>query len=576
MRKHKTNGDIRVNVVAGNHVVLLAMDAGPSARKGLLGFAIERTDHATGEKSWLRGTLTFEETSHEEHQPGHTEVESDQHPIQDFRWSDYQAEPDSEYSYRVIPVYGSPTAPRHGKSITVRIKTESVRQHGHSVFFNRAVAGSQGYVHKFGDVRPDDVPNREAYDWLSRGLERGLLDFIAQADGPGFGLRAAVYEFQYLPVLQAFKQANRQGADVKIVFDCKDPEGSPGKGNLAAIKKAGIKRLTIPRTASPSAIAHNKFIILLEDGKPHSVWTGSTNITDGAIFGHSNVGHIVHDAEVAQAYLDYWEQLAQDVPSKDLRKFNETNSPVIGDPSRNHQPIASPRASLEALNTYAKLMDDSSGPVFLTAAFGISNEFADVLGKPRDYLRYVLMDNLGQKGNKQNYDKIKGVENNRIALGDTIRDDNELAGWHAERLTGLNTHVKYVHTKYMLLDPFGECPTIITGSANFSKASTQTNDENMVILRDCPGPMDVYITEFMRMFSHFEFRNKLNASYDKKRQQFNKWLTPDGSWTKKYFDPDTIECREREFFCGEHVAKGYKKRYKRPTERAVRTLSRDG
>jgi hypothetical protein len=35
---------ISVNAIAGTYVVLLAMDANPAARKGLLGFAIHRTE----------------------------------------------------------------------------------------------------------------------------------------------------------------------------------------------------------------------------------------------------------------------------------------------------------------------------------------------------------------------------------------------------------------------------------------------------------------------------------------------------------------------------------------------------
>ena len=44
--------------------------------------------------------------------------------------------------------------------------------------------------------------------------------------------------------------------------------------------------------------------------KPVAVWTGSTNISAGGIFGHSNVGHEVWDADIAERYLAFWERLA--------------------------------------------------------------------------------------------------------------------------------------------------------------------------------------------------------------------------------------------------------------------------
>lgn len=66
------------------------------------------------------------------------------------------------------------------------------------------------------------------------------------------------------------------------------------------------------RTSDSSFIQHNKFLVLLKEGNPISVWTGSTNFTAGGIFGQSNVGHIVRDPPTAAAFLAYWEQLRTD------------------------------------------------------------------------------------------------------------------------------------------------------------------------------------------------------------------------------------------------------------------------
>ena len=40
-----------------------------------------------------------------------------------------------------------------------------------------------------------------------------------------------------------------------------------------------------------------------------------------------------------------------------------------------------------------------------------------------------------------------------------------------------------MHTKCALIDPLGDDPVVITGSANFSDASTKNNDENMLVIR---------------------------------------------------------------------------------------------
>jgi phosphatidylserine/phosphatidylglycerophosphate/cardiolipin synthase-like enzyme len=71
--------------------------------------------------------------------------------------------------------------------------------------------------------------------------------------------------------------------------------------------------------------------------------------------------------------------------------------------------------------------------------------------------------------------------------------------------------VAFVHNKFLLIDPLTDAPTIVTGSANFSKASTVTNDENVLIIRGDTRCADIYFTEFMRLHAHFSFRSLLRS-----------------------------------------------------------------
>ena len=73
-------------------------------------------------------------------------------------------------------------------------------------------------------------------------------------------------------------------------------------------------------------------------------------------------------------------------------------------------------------------------------------------------------------------------------------------------LTGFNTFVDYLHTKILLAGVLGEAPTTISGSANWSEASTNSNDENMLIIAGDRDVADVYFTEYMRIFQHFYAR----------------------------------------------------------------------
>jgi len=136
---------------------------------------------------------------------------------------------------------------------------------------------------------------------------------------------------------------------------------------------------------------------------------------------------------------------------------------------------------------------------------------------------------------------------NRFAIGNYLTT-NKFDKWLHERLSGLNQHARYIHTKFMLVDPFGEDPIIITGSANFSDASTRDNDENMLVIRGEKAIADIYATEFFRLWNHYAFREWAATQSDtpSARPQF---LKTDDSWRNIYYG-DTEQARQRLIMSG--------------------------
>ena len=102
----------------------------------------------------------------------------------------------------------------------------------------------------------------------------------------------------------------------------------------------------------------------------------------------------------------------------------------------------------------------------------------------------------------------------------------------------------------MLIDPLSDNPTVITGSANFSDASTKNNDENMLVIQGNKRVSDIYMGEFFRLFHHFYYRyivNQQKAPHGSKGRQ-QSYLKPDSSWTKKYYVAGSIKKKQRELF----------------------------
>ena len=113
----------------------------------------------------------------------------------------------------------------------------------------------------------------------------------------------------------------------------------------------------------------------------------------------------------------------------------------------------------------------------------------------------------------------------------------------------------HIHSKIIAIDPFGQDPILVTGSANFSNNSTKTNDENSLIIRGDTAVMDIYITEFMRMFEHYWFRahveGKTKGGKKKKSVEARiAGLKKDDSWTDPYYTSGSREETDRLAFAG--------------------------
>jgi len=120
---------------------------------------------------------------------------------------------------------------------------------------------------------------------------------------------------------------------------------------------------------------------------------------------------------------------------------------------------------------------------------------------------------------------LRRMRENKFAIGSRL-GKGAFNHWLVEQLSGLNVNVRYLHTKYMLVDPLGANPLVVSGSANFSEASTTNNDENMLIIRGNPRVADIYLGEFMRLYRHFAFRDWLTQHRAPTKSKL-------GTWTKR-------------------------------------------
>jgi phosphatidylserine/phosphatidylglycerophosphate/cardiolipin synthase-like enzyme len=187
-------------------------------------------------------------------------------------------------------------------------------------------------------------------------------------------------------------------------------------------------------------------------------------------------------------------------------------------------------------------LDSAKVEACITLAFGVNKAFKEVLKKHTAHSDVVFM--LLEKRDEPNkrsatpFVAINASNNVYQAWGAFIQDPiyRFVREINTKKLK-LSQHVSYIHCKFLLVDPLGSDPIVVSGSANFSAASTTDNDENMLIVRGNQRVADIYFTEFNRLFYHYYFRAMAQSNRGRfsRRAQESAFLDETGvRWLANY------------------------------------------
>ena len=307
--------------------------------------------------------------------------------------------------------------------------------------------------------------------------------------------------------------------------------------------------------------SHNKFAVICDPvGSPLSVAMGSYNLTDNATERQNNALLLIRAPEVAQVYLEQFNQLW----GSDGFEFNRDKSQLRG------------RGGKKFWEVYT----DLSRTVLVPARFpGESPMVVEVLFSPsppepaiNDPAKEVthdtnrVVDFVQRARNSIHFaafyftdDAVGGAVRKRMDEGVILSgiSDNEGAGsqfseyhftmWHKGEvlegslnpglvpfhITDVRVNADYVvHHKFFVLDAGAEGAAVITGSRNFTDAAGRDNDENMLILQD-QRLADIFFVEFYQLFSFYKTR------YEKTQMWFMKYLSgPDKTFREMFFNPN--------------------------------------
>jgi len=190
---------------------------------------------------------------------------------------------------------------------------------------------------------------------------------------------------------------------------------------------------------------------------------------------------------------------------------------------------------LSPLELYVELLDEANDLSYITFAFTVPDLFKAALKNnssdgPPCFLLLEKEDRPVPNSTKP-FVRLNADDNVYTASGAELQ--TTLGKWVVEtdtRKLGLNQHVAFIHCKFLLHDALGDVPIVVTGSANFSTASTNDNDENMVILRGDRRVADIYSTEFNRLFTTTTSARSRNAPPGPRRYAAYIWSRMTAGW----------------------------------------------
>lgn len=564
MRRVSELNGIRVKAYSGTTGVLLAFDIQPPKRKNLLGFAISReilSGNSAGRIGWLQGILDFPETT-----KGRGElIASNVAPIQKFRWSDYAVYPSVRYAYNVYPVYSSGTLPITASNRKLFLEAGPqviVETQGYDsedgIIFNRAVASSQAFSRRFPDIDAEIEKAKKAgtlgtktlpqkvLDWLSRGLVEQIEAFLSRAEGDGWAIDVAMYEYQLPRLHDALVAAGIRGVKVRIIYHGKTNDKTTAENEKLLHSRPIKNAQLIPRITT--ALMHDKFAIIKRTGpngemRPVEVLTGSTNWTESGCYRQANVVHITRTPSALESYIEMFETLIQTNDDRGATKrWINKNNQIPNTPD--HFAGFSPRSNLDDIHVMAGLISNAKRDVIFSTAFELDDAISNaLLGQPHD-----LILRLGVQNSKSN--KLTGTHRDRTAqFTAAALLPGGLEGWLKETTAKQAGNIR-IHTKAVVIDVTSDSPLVISGSHNFSKNASDSNDENYLIVRRDLDVADVYLCEIMRIYDHYRFRFAAKERGKAGQPSKPPALTGDDSWTNRYFVPNSLEELDRLRFSG--------------------------
>jgi phosphatidylserine/phosphatidylglycerophosphate/cardiolipin synthase-like enzyme len=490
------------------------------------GFALMREDSkAPGapKQDFVQSWVGFKGEKHKEGEHRSTE----EWPVQRYVWTDLLADRGDKLRYRIIPMLRKTAggllepAPEPTWSVwsdVVEVGTAQTK--GFEAYFNRGIVPGQFLARQKANkslitkaITTAGSPNRV---FLGGELLANLLRLLNAAYIAGDEIYLALYELRD-DELQ--KQLARFSKRCHLVlgngsFNASKPD--PNKDGRKAMRDAGVDLHN--RMVTGKHFAHNKFITFCNAKKrtagnadgAYAVWTGSTNWTETGLCTQVNNGIYIPSEDLARGYLARWKALmaAKDgYPSSLITQGSTPTKTAMSGADLTAWQV--PCAKEVDLSSARKLIAGAKqGVLYLTFNPGPRNTLLNAitaLDPEKLYIHGVANQEPASGSTPVLRLTRHGKKYPPVALYDVLpKPLQEIkSSWF---LPEPFYAAVMIHSKVVVIDPFGAHPVVMTGSHNLGPKASGKNDDNLLVIENAPGIAGEYAINIAFLFAHYQWR----------------------------------------------------------------------
>jgi phosphatidylserine/phosphatidylglycerophosphate/cardiolipin synthase-like enzyme len=580
----------------GDHTALVWLPADEKPIQDCRGFTIRRVVQGSPD-TYLHGFVGFSDDDKlDPNAPW-------KHPVQRFMWWDYGLKPGQAVQYSVVPVTGDKSnlqlATASASALTQPITITGQMTPNISAYFNKGIVAAQWVSRvldslgkpppKMADlIAATQAPKNALRNALSGLLRPQILQMLADVKKNNGEIYAALYELND-PELKAALKAFGKKCHLILANGAFSAKNGNDENKAVRAELRNVVDL-YNRLVPTGHFAHNKFLVACDSaGRPQRVLSGSTNWTMTGLCTQANNGIVVNDAKLAQYFLDEWNLLkkAKNAYPVTLAKTNgEATANVFNVDGGTITQWFAPTDKAEDL-AYARKLINAAKQGILFLFFNPGVFVAD--DKPAS--KWTLLQNILFRHHEGTPDYnpslyIRGVVNQEIAgltsesagheparpsahaalnpasatpvtLFDGGKQPPQHLGYEsmvpknikdtfhnwATEILGQGVHI---HSKVIVLDPFGENPVVMTGSHNLGFKASSKNDDNLMIIEGNRPLAAAYAANIIAIYQSYRW----NAYVEAHRQDPKVWhgLVNRDDWQDGYLVGD--ELAELTFWMG--------------------------